>query len=120
MAKGRAGRRIEEAGGVMGTPHPDREALPSGARPRAEAMSDGEPVAEGKPDASTPPKRRGRPKGSAEGPKGNVLSIRGSEAWRVWVGRLADHGRLKVADVIDRALIAYARQEGFDEPAPRR
>lgn len=66
------------------------------------------------------PKRRGRPKSAAEGPKGNVLSIRGSGEWRDWVGRLADHNRLKVADVIDRALLAYAKQEGFNEPAPRR
>ena len=36
------------------------------------------------------------------------------------VGRLADHSRLKVADVIDRALLAYAKQEGFSEPALRR
>lgn len=67
-----------------------------------------------------PSKRRGRPKVSAEGPKGNVLSIRGSVEWRAWVGRLADHSRLKVADVIDRAMLAYAKQEGFAEPAPRR
>jgi hypothetical protein len=66
------------------------------------------------------PKRRGRPKVSAEGPKGNVLSIRGSVEWRAWVGRLADHSRLKVADVIDRALLVYAKQEGFTESAPRR
>jgi hypothetical protein len=69
---------------------------------------------------SAVPKRRGRPKSSTEAPKGNVLSIRGSEEWRDWVGRLADHGRLKVADVIDRALLLYAKHEGFDEPAPRR
>ena len=72
------------------------------------------------PGPSDVPKRRGRPKGPGAGPKGNVLSIRGSEDWRAWVGRLADHNRLKVADVIDRALIVYARQEGFNEPAPRR
>ena len=74
---------------------------------------------ETKPETAAP-KRRGRPKSSAEGPKSNVVSIRGSEEWRDWVGRLADHSRLKVADVIDRALLAYAKQEGFNEPAPRR
>ena len=76
-----------------------------------------------KPEAAAEtaaPKRRGRPKASAEGPKSNVVSIRGSVEWRAWVGRLADHSRLKVADVIDRALLAYAKQEGFNEPAPRR
>jgi hypothetical protein len=63
--------------------------------------------------------RTGRPP-SAAGPKHNVLSIRGSSEWRDWLNRLADHSRLKAADVIDRALILYARHEGFDEPAPRR
>jgi hypothetical protein len=57
---------------------------------------------------------------AADGPKANVLSIRGSVPWRDWLARLADHCRLKTADVIDRALITYARQEGFTEPAPRR
>ena len=77
-------------------------------------------MAEVDPEVPVVPRRRGRPKGSGDGPKGNVFSIRGSEEWREWVGRLADHSRLKVADVIDRALIVYARQEGFNEPAPRR
>jgi hypothetical protein len=71
-------------------------------------------------ETAATPKRRGRPKGSAGARKGNVLSIRGSNEWRDWVGRLADHSRLKVADVIDRALLAYAKQEGFTEVAPRR
>ena len=87
----------------------------------------GEPIEAGLSDGAgsnevAAPKRRGRPKGTVSGEvrKGNVFSIRGSQEWRDWVGRLADHNRLKVADVIDRALVAYARQEGFTEPAPRR
>ena len=84
----------------------------------AKKRSGPEPEAAADPTAS--PKRRGRPKGAGAGPKGNVLSIRGAEEWRAWVGRLADHSRLKVADVIDRALLTYAKQEGFTEPAPRR
>ena len=79
-----------------------------------------EPVIIPAQDSAEPPRRRGRPKGSGVGPKGNVFSIRGSEEWRAWVGRLADHDRLKVADVIDKALVAYAKEQGFDEPAPRR
>ncbi len=65
------------------------------------------------------PKGAGRPP-SPEGPKPNVLSIRGSTEWRDWLNRLSEHCRLKAADVIDRALIVYAQKEGFDEPAPRR
>lgn len=63
--------------------------------------------------------RTGRPP-RAEGPKQNVLSIRGTAEWRDWLGRLSDHSRLKAADVIDRALILYAKQEGFTEPPPKR
>jgi|GEM_PF-1192536 len=64
-------------------------------------------------------KRMGRPV-SKEGPKYNVLSIRGSTEWRDWLNRLSDHCRLKSADVVDRALIVYAKQEGFTEPPPKR
>ena len=71
------------------------------------------------PDQASP-KRARTAEEYDRGPKGNVLSIRGSTEWREWLGRLADHSRLKVADVIDRALLAYAKQEGFSEPAPRR
>ena len=63
--------------------------------------------------------RTGRPP-KVEGAKHNVLSIRGTAEWRAWLGRLSEHCRLKSADVIDRALIAYAKVEGFAEPAPRR
>ncbi len=70
-------------------------------------------------EGSSPTKRRGRPS-STEAVKSNVLSIRGSIEWRDWIGRLGDHSRLKVADVIDRALVAYAKQEGFTEPPPKR
>jgi hypothetical protein len=66
------------------------------------------------------PKRKGRPALGAEQQKGSVFSIRGSLEWRDWVNRLAVHKRLKVADVIDQALIRYAEEEGFDEKAPMR
>ena len=66
-----------------------------------------------------PGTRKGRPT-MAEGPKHNVLSIRGATEWRDWLNRLSDHCRLKTADVIDQALVVYAKQEGFNEPAPKR
>ncbi len=50
----------------------------------------------------------------------NVVSIRGTEAWRDWLMGLAAHRRLKAADVIDQALIEYAQRYGYDRPAPPR
>ena len=49
-----------------------------------------------------------------------VLSVRGSPAWRDWVGRLADHNRSKVADMVDDALVAWAKSSGFSEEPPKR
>ena len=64
-------------------------------------------------------KKMGRPP-APEGVKHNVLSIRGTTEWRDWLNRLSEHCRLKSPDVIDRALIVYAKQEGFTEPPPKR
>jgi hypothetical protein len=76
------------------------------------------------PKAGAKPKgkgggRTGRPV-KAEGPKHNALSIRGATEGRDWLTCLSDHCRLKTADVIDRALIVYAGQEGFNGPLPKR
>jgi hypothetical protein len=49
-----------------------------------------------------------------------AVTLRGSEPWKAWVEGLANHCRLDVAKVIDRALIDYARKEGFNKEAPRR
>ena len=80
-------------------------------------------MAKSKGQASKPkvvvPKPTGRPK-AAEAPKHNVLSIRGSTEWRDWLNDLSEHCRSKAADVIDRALVLYAKQEGFTKPAPKR
>lgn len=49
-----------------------------------------------------------------------AVTLRGSPEWKSWVEDLADHCRLDVAKVIDRALIDYARKEGFKAEAPQR
>jgi hypothetical protein len=59
------------------------------------------------------------PKGGDE-PRKNVVSIRGTEAWRAWLMGLAAHRRLKAVDVIDQALIEYAKKYGYTEEAPPR
>ena len=73
----------------------------------------------GEIDTEKSGKKLGRPP-MAEGVKHNVLSIRGTTEWRDWLNRLADHCRLKTADVIDHAIIAYAKQQGFKEQPPKR
>jgi hypothetical protein len=60
----------------------------------------------------------GRPK--LPDPKKNIVTLRGSEAFRDWLNNLADHCRLPASAVIDQALIAYARQQGFDQEPPKR
>ena len=53
-------------------------------------------------------------------PRGMILSVRGTPEWRDWLNRLAEHNRVKVADAIDHAVVAWARQTGFTEPPPKR
>jgi hypothetical protein len=54
------------------------------------------------------------------GTRGTTVALRTSVGWKEWLDRLANFKRLTVADVIDQALVKYARDEGFDEVAPRR
>lgn len=60
------------------------------------------------------------PKALAPGRPPVQVTLRGSEEWKHWVQGLADHVRSDVAKVIDRALIDYARKEGYDPNAPSR
>ena len=61
----------------------------------------------------------GRPK--AEGPpRRPTLSIKSTEAWREWLGDLADHCHMPSTVVIDQALILYAEAHGFKKPMPKR
>lgn len=70
----------------------------------------------------------GRPKkqateteaGATRKPKGFVLSVRGTDDWRAWLQRLADHDRASMPDLLDRALVAYAKGVGFKEAPPKR
>ena len=55
-----------------------------------------------------------------ETPRPTALTIKGRPEWRAWVERAADFCRTDVAKLVDGALIAYLKQRGFDEPAPKR
>ena len=50
-----------------------------------------------------------------------VLMVRGMPAWKAWVEELADHDRAgSIGDLLDRALVSYAREINFPKPAPKR
>ena len=69
------------------------------------------------------PKAAGRaksgPPSKAGGPTPSAIALRGTPAWRAWLGRLAAHYRTTPSGLIDRALTELARHGGFEEP-PRR
>ena len=47
--------------------------------------------------------------------------VRSSDAWKEAVIAFAEWDRApSVSDLIDRALVAYARQQGYDKPIPKR
>jgi hypothetical protein len=49
-----------------------------------------------------------------------AVTIKGDPAWKQWLEGLANHCRLDIAKVIDRAVIDYAKREGYAREAPRR
>ena len=58
-----------------------------------------------KPAAVKPPAER----------KAIAVVIKGGPDWKAWLESLADHCRSDVAKVIDKALIGYAKSEGYDQ-----
>jgi hypothetical protein len=75
-------------------------------------------VARKRPDSEgdEKPKRKSR---DAE-PRPIALTIRGRSEWKAWVGLLADFERISVNELVDRALVRYAREVGFKGVAPER
>ena len=49
-----------------------------------------------------------------------VNTFRSTPAWRNWAARLAESERVRVPDLIDRALAEYAKKVGFPERPPKR
>jgi hypothetical protein len=72
--------------------------------------------AEGK-EAEPPAK----PKAEESRVRTGVLLVRGVPEWKVWAEELADFDRApSMNDLVDRALVVYARHVGFPKPAPKR
>ncbi len=67
-------------------------------------------------------KKKIAPKAKAPGlgPRRTVLTIKGTDAWRGWLERLAKHLRTPTSTIVDHALIRYAKEMGFEEEAPER
>lgn len=74
---------------------------------------------------ATMARKKGAPE-SGETPKPRrtrdaVILIRSIPEWKHWVEELQAYERASSAgELIDRALVAYARMQGFHKPAPRR
>jgi hypothetical protein len=72
-------------------------------------------------------KKSDRPKGKP-GPKPDpsrvrtsVTMVRSMPEWKTWVEELAAHDRASsLGDLLDHALVSYAREIKFPKPAPRR
>ncbi|HEY2848089.1 MAG TPA: hypothetical protein VGI80_09745 [Pyrinomonadaceae bacterium] len=48
------------------------------------------------------------------------MTVRCRPEWRDWLERLSAFKNLSAADVIDKALVLYARDEEFSEAPPKR
>lgn len=70
----------------------------------------------------TMPKRKGRPGPKPDPSKARTATamIRATVAYREWLDELAEFKRTTVSDLIDDALVAYARSEGFTKLPPKR
>jgi hypothetical protein len=53
-------------------------------------------------------------------PRPIALTVRGRDAWKEWVRELAEHQRIAVNELVDRALVEYSRKVGFGKAAPER
>lgn len=63
-------------------------------------------------------KKVGRPE-TPGGPKRQIVGLRGTDAYKAWLVEFAEAQRSDVADLIDDALEAYAKEQGFKAPPKR-
>lgn len=71
--------------------------------------------------AMAQPKKKPGPKPEPERVRSAAIIIRGRPEWKAWVEDLAEHGRSpSLNDLIDRALVTYAREIKYPRPAPKR
>jgi hypothetical protein len=54
------------------------------------------------------------------GPRRTVLTIKGTDEWREWLEGLSDFLRTPTSTIVDHALVRYAKEMGYQQPAPKR
>jgi hypothetical protein len=65
-------------------------------------------------------KKKAFPQSRAEEPvRKNVISIRGTEAWRDWLTEYGAFRRVPVTSLIDQVLNEAAKRDGFKLPPER-
>lgn len=65
-------------------------------------------------------KKKATPKGVTSDARSIILSIKGEVEYRDWLNELADHCRTTSVNVMDLALVHYAKYVKFPKPAPKR
>lgn len=66
-------------------------------------------------------KKKPGPKPDPERVRSAAIIVRGRPEWKEWVEGLAEADRApSVNDLIDRALVTYAREIKYPKPAPKR
>jgi hypothetical protein len=66
------------------------------------------------------PKKKPGPKPEPSRVRTALIQVRAMPDWKDWVKALAEFDRCDVVDLIDRALVHYAREIKFPKQAPRR
>lgn len=66
------------------------------------------------------PKKRPGPKPNPAKTRNAAIMVRSTDEWKEWVEELAAFKRMTASDLIDHALVAFAREAGFTKMPPRR
>ncbi len=49
-----------------------------------------------------------------------VAALKGSAEYGAWLEELAEHQRIRTVEMVELAVVHYAKHVGFDKPAPPR
>jgi hypothetical protein len=52
--------------------------------------------------------------------RASAINFRAMPEWKAWIDEFAEFDRCTLVELIDRALVAYAREKKFSKAAPRR
>lgn len=67
------------------------------------------------------PKGKPGPKPQPERVRAAMIQIRGRQEWREAIEVFADWDRApSLSDLVDRAIVSYARERGYNKPFPKR